>query len=160
VSFPQLGCGNGGLDWEAVVKPMMEKHLAKLPIPVYIHVARPEATFEPEHLSNAELRDFGKDLHQLREPIGFPRFFEDVQRAAGQTPTPLPDDPKDPDEARPLPMVQVPGEGIESCSYPATISGTLAHARIPSCSSAFRVARRAEQPLGRRHAAASAARLR
>lgn len=36
VSFPKLGCGNGGLDWE-MVKPIMEKYLGKLPIAVYIH---------------------------------------------------------------------------------------------------------------------------
>lgn len=39
-SFPQLGCGSGGLDWEQVVKPMMEKYLAVLSIPVYVHVLR------------------------------------------------------------------------------------------------------------------------
>lgn len=27
ISFPQLGCGNGGLDWENEVRPLMEKYL-------------------------------------------------------------------------------------------------------------------------------------
>lgn len=36
-SFPRLGCGLGGLAWEQV-KPLMEKHLAGLPIPVQIHL--------------------------------------------------------------------------------------------------------------------------
>jgi O-acetyl-ADP-ribose deacetylase (regulator of RNase III) len=36
ISFPRLGCGNGGLDW-ADVRPLMEHHLKSLPIPVYIH---------------------------------------------------------------------------------------------------------------------------
>lgn len=40
VSFPQLGCGNGGLDWQKEVQPMMERYLAPLPIPVYIHLYR------------------------------------------------------------------------------------------------------------------------
>ncbi len=39
VAFPQLGCGNGGLDWETQVRPLMERRLAPLPIDVYIHVA-------------------------------------------------------------------------------------------------------------------------
>ncbi len=39
VAFPQLGCGNGGLDWETQVRPMMERWLAPLPIDVSIHVA-------------------------------------------------------------------------------------------------------------------------
>lgn len=45
VAFPQLGCGNGGLDWEREVRPLMERHLADLPIDVYVHVhsERPDA---------------------------------------------------------------------------------------------------------------------
>lgn len=38
VSFPMLGCGHGGLDWEKEVQPLMEKYLQPLPINVYIHV--------------------------------------------------------------------------------------------------------------------------
>ncbi len=38
LAFPQLGCGAGGLDW-ADVRPVMEKRLRALPIPVYIHIA-------------------------------------------------------------------------------------------------------------------------
>lgn len=47
IAFPQLGVGNGGLDWENQVKPLMEKYLSRLPITVYIHLysgkqSRPE----------------------------------------------------------------------------------------------------------------------
>lgn len=38
VSFPMLGCGNGGLDFEAQVKPLMEKFLPKLDLDVFVHV--------------------------------------------------------------------------------------------------------------------------
>ncbi|MFC6290160.1 macro domain-containing protein [Levilactobacillus angrenensis] len=38
IAFPQLGVGNGGLDWESEVKPLMEKYLQPLPIKVYIHL--------------------------------------------------------------------------------------------------------------------------
>jgi O-acetyl-ADP-ribose deacetylase (regulator of RNase III) len=38
VSFPQLGCGQGGLDWERQVQPVMQCYLKDLPIPVYIHL--------------------------------------------------------------------------------------------------------------------------
>jgi len=36
VSFPRLGCGNGGLNWDDV-KPLMETYLRPLPIRVYVH---------------------------------------------------------------------------------------------------------------------------
>jgi len=35
-SFPQLGCGNGGLEWTQV-KPLMDHYLRPLPIPIFIH---------------------------------------------------------------------------------------------------------------------------
>jgi O-acetyl-ADP-ribose deacetylase (regulator of RNase III) len=37
IAFPALGCGNGGLDWEKQVKPLMEKYLNNLPIEIYIY---------------------------------------------------------------------------------------------------------------------------
>ncbi len=37
IAFPRLGCGLGGLDWENQVRPMMEKHLLALDIPVYVY---------------------------------------------------------------------------------------------------------------------------
>lgn len=36
IAIPALGCGNGGLDWQ-MVKPMMEKHLSGLNIPINIY---------------------------------------------------------------------------------------------------------------------------
>lgn len=38
ISFPQLGCANGGLNWEDEVKPLMEKHLANLNIDITIYL--------------------------------------------------------------------------------------------------------------------------
>ena len=38
ISFPLLGCGNGGLDWEQVVRPMMERYLENLPIELFVHL--------------------------------------------------------------------------------------------------------------------------
>lgn len=62
ISFPRLGCGNGGLDWDDV-RPLMERYLAPLPIDIYIH-------------------DFEK-------PIGLPEHLEDVARRVGDPLGPL-----------------------------------------------------------------------
>jgi hypothetical protein len=37
IAFPRLGCGNGELDWESQVRPLMEKYLSRLPIDVFVH---------------------------------------------------------------------------------------------------------------------------
>ena len=41
ISFPLLGCGAGGLNWETQVQPLMEKYLSDLPIIIYIHLYKP-----------------------------------------------------------------------------------------------------------------------
>lgn len=38
IAFPQLGVGNGGLDWANDVQPLMKRYLHPLPIDVYIHI--------------------------------------------------------------------------------------------------------------------------
>jgi len=63
VSFPMLGCGNGGLDWDSQVHSLMEKYLKPLPIDVYIHL------YGSEFLPN-------KDNSKLIEPNGGLRSTE------------------------------------------------------------------------------------
>lgn len=62
ISFPRLGCGNGGLDWNEV-RPLMERYLEPLPIDIYIH--------------------------DYEQPIGLPEHLEDVARRVGAPPQPL-----------------------------------------------------------------------
>lgn len=38
IAFPKLGCGYGGLDWNQVVKPLMEHYLKELPIDIYVYL--------------------------------------------------------------------------------------------------------------------------
>lgn len=73
ISFPLLGCGNGGLDWESEVKPLMEKYLRPLPIEVYIHLA--EKDIEPEHKKIVETK---KWLQSMPETLSFQEVWEDI----------------------------------------------------------------------------------
>lgn len=104
VSFPLLGCGNGGLDWDDV-RPIMERHLGALPIPVYIHDFSVDVGL-PEHMETvarklqAELsaeRSFeafmaglhqavdwsGPRLQQVRGEAPFSAVFDDGQLVIG-----------------------------------------------------------------------------
>lgn len=54
IAFPALGCGNGELDWESIVRPLMEKYLKRLPADVFIYP--PMAAEElPEHRNQSEI---------------------------------------------------------------------------------------------------------
>ena len=55
VSFPQLGCGNGGLNWEKEVRPLMEKYLKDLPIDVFVHIYS-DRTAGVEHMNVQETK--------------------------------------------------------------------------------------------------------
>jgi O-acetyl-ADP-ribose deacetylase (regulator of RNase III) len=63
ISFPRLGCGNGGLDWDDV-RPVMEAHLSRLAIPVYIHDYEVDIGV-PEHLVG--VTDEGAEHRRLPE---------------------------------------------------------------------------------------------
>lgn len=74
ISFPQLGCGHGELDWDNQVKPVMEKILAKLPISVYIHLyPRPEG-FVPERLDS----QYAKEILLERQQISVDQLWDDL----------------------------------------------------------------------------------
>lgn len=74
ISFPRLGCGNGGLDWNDV-RPLMERYLSELPIPVYIHDFTKDIGL-PEHLEAVATQL--KDNH-LRDDT-FDTFFDTLRR--------------------------------------------------------------------------------
>ncbi len=66
VAFPPLGCGNGELNFDRQVRPVMEEFLRALPIPVYIYAPLPQSALA-EHRQPGELR------HWLRsEPAVLP----------------------------------------------------------------------------------------
>jgi O-acetyl-ADP-ribose deacetylase (regulator of RNase III) len=53
IAFPALGCGNGQLDFETQVQPLMEQYLRNLPIEVFIYPDR-QSIFV-EHLKPEEM---------------------------------------------------------------------------------------------------------
>ncbi|AYG36961.1 phosphatase [Lactiplantibacillus pentosus] len=73
ISFPQLGTGNGGLDWEREVRPLMEKYLRKLPIKVYIHIYTGWEK-NPEYKNIKEMRDW---LESDPGTLSFTEFKQD-----------------------------------------------------------------------------------
>jgi O-acetyl-ADP-ribose deacetylase (regulator of RNase III) len=80
ISFPLLGCGNGELDWETQVRPLMERYLKPLPIDVYIHLYRPDSTSSPEHNRTKEIRAW---LHGEPQALAFSEFWEDLIQIIG-----------------------------------------------------------------------------
>lgn len=137
-SFPQLGCGNGGLDWDGVVRPMMEKYLGKLPIPIYVHAATPQSDFVPEHKDKKQLSAFQSELRQPREPISFARFFDDIQIATGVEPVPILTGPRE--EFDPLPSVRIidgrrelvlAGEDFAELWHTLVQRGAIARSELP-----------------------------
>ena len=75
VSFPLLGCGNGELDWESQVRPLMERYLAKLPINVFIHLQNRQGPYPPEHRN---LREMKKWLRGEPESLAFNEVWADL----------------------------------------------------------------------------------
>lgn len=75
VSFPRLGCGNGGLDWEEV-RPMMDAYLSDLPITVYVHdhqvnIGPPEHLEHPFTNTASRIdRSFDEFVNALHDTVG------------------------------------------------------------------------------------------
>lgn len=75
VAFPQLGCGNGGLDWEREVRPLMERWLLPLPIVSYIHVS--DGTVP----DTAESKEIAAWLAGEPVSLAFAPFADDLRAA-------------------------------------------------------------------------------
>ena len=79
IAFPPLGCGNGELDWEKQVRPLMEKYLSKLPIDIFIHLYRQD-TLVPEH---KDVKAIAAWLRSEPESLGFTEVWQDLTRIIG-----------------------------------------------------------------------------
>ena len=74
IAFPPLGAGNGELDFEYIVKPLMIKYLDRLPIHVFIYPNRVDP-ISPEHLSQKEIK---KWLRSEPKSLSFLEVWEDL----------------------------------------------------------------------------------
>jgi O-acetyl-ADP-ribose deacetylase (regulator of RNase III) len=78
IAFPQLGCGNGGLDWEAEVRPLMERYLGELPLDVQVFITPEQSdTFFVDEGLIAEW------LHSDGQIAGFAAFRGDAETLPG-----------------------------------------------------------------------------
>ncbi|CAB3395716.1 macro domain-containing protein [Kyrpidia spormannii] len=75
ISFPLLGCGNGGLDFDSQVQPVMEKYLQPLPIDVFVHLTQKFNKSEAEHLKPAEMKRW---LRSNPSILSFSEFWADI----------------------------------------------------------------------------------
>jgi O-acetyl-ADP-ribose deacetylase (regulator of RNase III) len=74
IAMPKLGCGNGGLNWEKEVKPIVEKYLSKFPINIAIYDF--DKYIIPEHLKPKEIEKWLKSDPQT---LTFSVFIEDLK---------------------------------------------------------------------------------
>lgn len=81
VSFPMLGTGSGGLNWENEVRPLMEAYLGSLPLMVYIHRYDVQDPFIKERAYPRTARTW---LHNRPLFIGFFKFWRDLARVVKQ----------------------------------------------------------------------------
>jgi O-acetyl-ADP-ribose deacetylase (regulator of RNase III) len=74
IAFPALGCGNGELNWESTVKPLMEKFLNKIPADVFVHPPLAKEDL-PEHKNKNKIE---KWLRSEPETLPFSEVWKDL----------------------------------------------------------------------------------
>jgi O-acetyl-ADP-ribose deacetylase (regulator of RNase III) len=82
VAFPPLGCGNGGLDFESQVRPIMEKYLQPLPINILVYPYKGRSEY-PEHLNIEKMKDW---LRSEPASMPFSEVWEDIVNVIRRSP--------------------------------------------------------------------------
>lgn len=78
ISFPMLGCGNGELDWETQVRPMMEEYLNPLPINIFVHLYEVDDPYAPEHRNIDKIKQWLRTEPQNLSTLAFWDDFLEV----------------------------------------------------------------------------------
>ncbi len=73
-AFPMLGCGNGELDFEEQVRPLMEHYLGNLSVSTRIHIGR-DHTGPPERLDAERIKDW---LRSEPSALPFDEVWDDL----------------------------------------------------------------------------------
>lgn len=76
VAFPPLGCGNGELDFDTQVKPLMEKYLKNLPVYSFIYSGIKGREI-PEHRNQEEMKAW---LNMQPESLSFNEVWDDIEK--------------------------------------------------------------------------------
>lgn len=79
VAFPALGCGNGELNWNNQVRPLMDKYLRWLPIDIFIYVYKKNSNI-PEH---KDIKSISEWLRAEPESLGFEEVWLDLEKIIG-----------------------------------------------------------------------------
>lgn len=79
IAFPALGCGNGELNWDKQVRPLMAKYLRKLPIDTFIYVYKKNGLI-PEHKNIKEIAEW---LRAEPETLSFEEVWVDLEKIIG-----------------------------------------------------------------------------
>lgn len=79
IAFPQLGCGNGELDWETIVQPLMNKYLSQLPIDIFIYTYD-RKTSTPEH---KDIKAMNAWLRGEPRMLAFEEMWLDLSKIIG-----------------------------------------------------------------------------
>ena len=74
IAFPELGCGNGELDFETQVKPLMERYLGSLSVPSFIYLGD-SRTEPPEH---KDVRSIKRWLRSEPSALPFDEVWQDL----------------------------------------------------------------------------------
>ena len=75
ISFPMLGCGNGELDWQTQVQPLMEGYLKKVPIRAFVHLLDRQDPYRPEHRNTSIMKDW---LRGEPDSLAFGEVWDDL----------------------------------------------------------------------------------
>lgn len=76
IAFPPLGAGNGELDFETEIRPLMIKYLHDIPIQVFIYPHKEDDSL-PEHKTPLEIKNW---LRSEPESLSFDEVWEDLLR--------------------------------------------------------------------------------